>query len=99
MAGLLLAAVLSVVFWQSASEAMLLVTGFLMFFCMQTGTNAMLIYTAEVFPPTPAPPGRIALGVSKAGPWCQAMPWCLSAPARRPSQRHGDAAVIGAGAG
>jgi putative MFS transporter len=66
--GLMLAAVLSVVFWQSASEAMLLVTGFLMFFCMQTGTNAMLIYTAEVFPTNARASGLgIALGISKVG--------------------------------
>jgi putative MFS transporter len=29
---------------------MLLVVGFVMFFCIQTGTNAMVIYTTEVFP-------------------------------------------------
>jgi MFS transporter, putative metabolite:H+ symporter len=47
---------------------MLLVTGFLMFFCMQTGTNAMLIYTAEVFPTNARASGLgIALGVSKIG--------------------------------
>ena len=66
--GLIAAAVLSLIFWQSTSEPMLLITGFLMFFCMQTGTNAMLIYTAEVFPTNARATGLgIALGLSKIG--------------------------------
>ncbi len=68
VAGLICAAVMSLIFWQSSSEAMLLVTGFLMFFCMQTGTNAMLIYTAEVFPTNARASGLgMALGISKIG--------------------------------
>jgi len=66
--GLMAAAVMSLIFWQSNSQAMLLITGFLMFFCMQTGTNAMLIYTGEVFPTNARASGLgIALGVSKLG--------------------------------
>jgi MFS transporter, putative metabolite:H+ symporter len=68
VAGLICAAVMSLIFWESISETMLLVTGFLMFFCMQTGTNAMLIYTAEVFPTNARASGLgIALGISKIG--------------------------------
>ena len=68
IAGLIAAAVLSLMFWQSTSETMLLVTGFLMFFCMQTGTNAMLIYTGEVFPTNARASGLgVALGASKIG--------------------------------
>lgn len=47
---LVAAAVVSVVFVNSANDAMLLVVGFVMFFCIQTGTNSMLIYTTEIFP-------------------------------------------------
>ncbi|HUD87829.1 MAG TPA: MFS transporter [Xanthobacteraceae bacterium] len=66
--GLIAAAIMSLVFWQSTSETMLLVTGFLMFFCMQTGTNSMLIYTGEVFPTNARASGLgIALGASKLG--------------------------------
>jgi putative MFS transporter len=68
VSGLIAAAVMSLVFWQSTTETMLLVTGFVMFFCMQTGTNAMLIYTGEVFPTNARASGLgIALGVSKIG--------------------------------
>lgn len=68
VAGLVSAAVMSLIFWQSTSETMLVVTGFIMFFCMQTGTNSMLIYTAEVFPTNARASGLgIALGVSKIG--------------------------------
>jgi putative MFS transporter len=68
IAGLIAAAIMSLIFWQSSSETMLLVTGFLMFFCMQTGTNAMLIYTGEIFPTNARASGLgIALGVSKLG--------------------------------
>jgi putative MFS transporter len=66
--GLIAAAIMSLVFWQSTSETMLLVTGFLMFFCMQTGTNSMLIYTGEIFPTNARASGLgIALGASKLG--------------------------------
>jgi MFS transporter, putative metabolite:H+ symporter len=66
--GLIAAAILSLIFWQSSSEAMLFITGFFMFFCMQTGTNSMLIYTGEVFPTNARASGLgIALGVSKIG--------------------------------
>jgi MFS transporter, putative metabolite:H+ symporter len=66
--GLIAAAIMSLVFWQSTSQTMLLVTGFLMFFCMQTGTNSMLIYTGEVFPTNARASGLgIALGASKIG--------------------------------
>lgn len=66
--GLIAAAIVSLFFWQSSSQAMLLITGFLMFFCMQTGTNAMLIYTGEVFPTDARASGLgIALGASKLG--------------------------------
>ncbi|MFZ0609446.1 MAG: MFS transporter [Xanthobacteraceae bacterium] len=66
--GLIAAAVMSLIFWQSATETTLLVTGFIMFFCMQTGTNAMLIYTGEVFPTNARASGLgLALGVSKIG--------------------------------
>jgi len=47
---LVAAAIVSVIFVNSTSEAMLLVVGFVMFFCIQTGTNSMVIYTTEVFP-------------------------------------------------
>lgn len=68
IAGLIAAAIMSLIFWQSSSETMLLITGFLMFFCMQTGTNAMLIYTGEIFPTNARASGLgIALGVSKIG--------------------------------
>ena len=47
---LIAAAIVSVIFVNSANETMLLVVGFVMFFCIQTGTNSMVIYTTEVFP-------------------------------------------------
>ena len=46
---LIAAAIVSVIFVNSANETMLLVVGFLMFFCIQTGTNSMVIYTTELF--------------------------------------------------
>lgn len=64
--GLLSSAILAILFWQSTSEVMLLITGFLMFFAMQTGTNAMVLYTSEIFPTNARASGMgIALGVSK----------------------------------
>ena len=66
VSGLIGAAILSLIFWQSTSDTMLLVSGFCMFFCMQTGTNSMLIYTAEIFPTNARASGLgMALGVSK----------------------------------
>jgi putative MFS transporter len=47
---LIAAAIVSIVFVNSVSETMLLVVGFIMFFCVQTGTNSMVIYTTELFP-------------------------------------------------
>jgi putative MFS transporter len=44
------AGVFAILFWHSTSEIMLLVTGFFMFFAMQAGTNAMILYASEVFP-------------------------------------------------
>jgi putative MFS transporter len=47
---LIAAAIVSVVFVNSTNEMMLLIAGFVMFFCIQTGTNSMVIYTTEIFP-------------------------------------------------
>lgn len=66
VASLLAAGVLAIFFWQSSSESMLLVTGFLMFFAMQAGTNAMVLYSSEVFPTNARGTGLgVAFGAGK----------------------------------
>jgi putative MFS transporter len=60
------AGILALLFWHSTSETMLLVTGFFMFFAMQAGTNAMILFTSEVFPTNARGTGLgIAFGVGK----------------------------------
>lgn len=66
VASLLAAGILAVLFWQSSSETMLLVTGFLMFFALQAGTNAMILYSSEVFPTNARGTGLgVAFGTGK----------------------------------
>ena len=63
---LLASGVLAILFWQSSSETMLLVTGFFMFFAMQAGTNAMIMFSSEVFPTNARGTGfGVAFGVGK----------------------------------
>jgi putative MFS transporter len=66
VASLFAAGILAMLFWNSTSETMLLVTGFFMFFAIQAGTNAMIIFTSEVFPTNARGTGLgIAFGVGK----------------------------------
>ncbi len=63
-----LAVVFALLFAQAGSQPMVLIVGFCMFFFMQTGVNAMVIFTAECFPTNARASGiGLAFAASKIG--------------------------------
>jgi MFS transporter, putative metabolite:H+ symporter len=63
-----LAVVAALLFASAQSTTMVLITGFCMFFFMQTGVNAMVIFTTECFPTNARASGiGLAFGASKIG--------------------------------
>jgi putative MFS transporter len=63
-----LAGVFSVLFSQSASNEMILVTGFCMFFFQQLGGNSLTMFTSESFPTNARATGAgLAVGTGRIG--------------------------------
>jgi MFS transporter, putative metabolite:H+ symporter len=64
----ILAGIFSVVFSQSATDTMILVTGFCMFFFQQLGGNSLTMFTSEIFPTNARATGAgLAVGTGRVG--------------------------------
>jgi len=64
----ILAGIFSVLFSQSASDTMILVTGFCMFFFQQLGGNSLTMFTSESFPTNARATGAgLAVGTGRIG--------------------------------